>query len=386
MNSKKITGRGGGAGAGDHSLGKAMAAAASKTLHQPAVYQFAPGTLIEVTIKKEIKFQGNVVVNPEDTRDGRLEIMNVKDQAGRMYSDMKLFKSSEIEFVKVLQTSPIKERVREFNMSTFFADNVERLDAYLKALLVNEVKEIGVAFHGVGCGRYGKAAWIMLCTENCIAAVDVAEFDAKNVSVWKLLKSPIFENKKIVKVLHDLRPVADQLFHRHNVLIKNVYDTQLVDNILNQHNKSLVKPRKMIPLYAALRKYLDHLAVNSDITWLKWYFNRPKLSSRMKNPLLERPMPHSHYTKYMALSVKYLLLLKQEMESIKIKNFRRIMNIYSTQIRSSKPSNLSVEEQEQAQAANLDKIIDCCYKGLKLEDSSKEVEDSSSSKESDEWT
>lgn len=44
---------------------------------------------------------------------------------------------------------------------------------------------------------------------------------------WKGMETNIFAETRLLKIVHNLRPIVDYLFHKHAIELINVFDTQV---------------------------------------------------------------------------------------------------------------------------------------------------------------
>jgi hypothetical protein len=98
------------------------------------------------------------------------------------------------------------------------------------------VEHVAVALNGTNLSRDGHLGWISLMgRQNLLINIDCKgrSRDDKNASFWDVLEEEIFSNEKLMKVVHDCKPMVDFLFHKMNITCKNVFDTQ-VGSMLTQ--------------------------------------------------------------------------------------------------------------------------------------------------------
>lgn len=120
--------------------------------------------------------------------------------------------------------------------------------------------------------------------------------------------------------MHNLRPAVDYLYHTHGLRVENVYDTQLVDFVLSKKEAQARsgEPRKhMISLEDAVAKYLSGVVREKELQVLR-------NGKRDNSPATQR--------KYMALTVKYLIPLKEGIERVKNSRFTKLFEVYAEDV------------------------------------------------------
>ncbi|XP_041973169.1 piRNA biogenesis protein EXD1 [Aricia agestis] len=117
---------------------------------------------------------------------------------------------------------------------------------------------IALSSDGANMGRKCKMPFLVLSTPDQIYIFDVQamEYKAFDAGLKRILES---DSPK--KIVHDCRKVSDCLFHKHNVKLKSVFDTQVGDIIIHK-NKTGKIPSKVKTLAECLNAYLG-LKVNS---------------------------------------------------------------------------------------------------------------------------
>jgi exonuclease 3'-5' domain-containing protein 1 len=100
------------------------------------------------------------------------------------------------------------------------------LAAVDQAMLSEAVELERVAFdcEGVNLSRVGSLEIISICfASKEVFLVDAGKKGA-DPAIMKAVKD-LFENKKIVKIIHDCRMDSDALYHLHGIKLQNVHDT-----------------------------------------------------------------------------------------------------------------------------------------------------------------
>ncbi|XP_013185670.1 piRNA biogenesis protein EXD1 [Amyelois transitella] len=124
---------------------------------------------------------------------------------------------------------------------------------------LNEYNYIALSTDGASMGRKSKMPFILMATPQQIYIFDiqVMQYHAFDAGLKKLLES---ETPK--KIVHDCRKIADCLYHKHNVKLKYVFDTQVGDLIITKNKKGCL-PSEVKTLSQCLNSYLG-LKLNID--------------------------------------------------------------------------------------------------------------------------
>ncbi|KPJ12568.1 Exonuclease 3'-5' domain-containing protein 1 [Papilio machaon] len=111
---------------------------------------------------------------------------------------------------------------------------------------------IALSTDGANMGRKCKMPFIVLSTPQQIYIFDVQvmQYHAFDAGLKKLLEC---ESPK--KIVHDCRKISDCLYHKHNVKLNSVFDTQ-VGHLIVSRNKSGRIPRTVKTLAESLSTYL----------------------------------------------------------------------------------------------------------------------------------
>lgn len=90
---------------------------------------------------------------------------------------------------------------------------------------LNEYNYVGLSTDGAAMGRKCNMPFIVLSTPKQIYIFDtqVMQYKAFDAGLKKLLESDCPK-----KIVHDCRKISDCLYHKHNVQLKGVFDTQVI--------------------------------------------------------------------------------------------------------------------------------------------------------------
>ncbi|CAH3993966.1 piRNA biogenesis protein EXD1-like [Pieris brassicae] len=133
----------------------------------------------------------------------------------------KFLKLSEKECEDILMIS--KKYIYINQVDSTFHDALEMLNQY---------NYIGLSTDGAHMGRKCKMPFLVLSTPKQIFIFDihVMQYHAFEAGLKKLL-----EDETIKKIVHDCRKLADCLYHKHNIKIKSIFDTQVGDLIITKN-------------------------------------------------------------------------------------------------------------------------------------------------------
>ncbi|XP_069064922.1 piRNA biogenesis protein EXD1 isoform X2 [Pleurodeles waltl] len=85
---------------------------------------------------------------------------------------------------------------------------------------------IGVDAEGLNVCRHGKLCWLQVATRSTVYLFDIFVLGAR---AFKNGLQMVFEDKGILKVIHDCRWLSDCLSHQYGTALTNVFDTQVAD-------------------------------------------------------------------------------------------------------------------------------------------------------------
>lgn len=77
---------------------------------------------------------------------------------------------------------------------------------------------------GVGIGRFGVICWIAIATNEHVFLLDMCSLGPAGIEAGI---GKIFTDPNILKITHDCRFMSDALFHRYDLKLENVFDTQV---------------------------------------------------------------------------------------------------------------------------------------------------------------
>ncbi|VEN53165.1 unnamed protein product [Callosobruchus maculatus] len=154
---------------------------------------------------------------------------------------------------------------------------------------------------------------LVLSTWQQVFLFDMRNF--KNCYFYPEIKD-ILESAYVCKVMHKAGPMLDKLFRKYKVFVRNVFDTQVVDLIIEK-NKKGVCPEKSRNLSECLVHHLN---------FPQWFLKSALETSGKK--WLEQPLT-SKRRNYAAQLVTYLIILKEEMQKTLLSEvYRAIDNVH----------------------------------------------------------
>lgn len=134
---------------------------------------------------------------------------------------VKLKEPGEQTFLKILQKE--YEDIIMISKKYIYINQVDR--TFHEAMdELNDHSYVAVSTDGANMGRKCKMPFLVLSTPRQIYIFDiqVLQYHAFDAGLKKLL-----ENEYPKKIVHDCRKLSDCLFHKHNVKLNSVFDTQV---------------------------------------------------------------------------------------------------------------------------------------------------------------
>ncbi|XP_068608172.1 piRNA biogenesis protein EXD1 [Brachionichthys hirsutus] len=160
---------------------------------------------------------------------------------------------------------------------------------------------IGVGADGVDAFKHGRLCWLQIATKNKVYLFDILLLGDR---AFKNGLSMIFENKHILKIIHDCRFIAGYLISQHGTNIANIFDTQVADVMRFFSETGGFLPNRVSTLEEVVSL---HLKVPSS--QLTYYQMKSKLVQEDWRVWQKRPCT-APLLKLMALSVIHLLPLR----------------------------------------------------------------------------
>ncbi|XP_021259358.1 piRNA biogenesis protein EXD1 isoform X2 [Numida meleagris] len=159
---------------------------------------------------------------------------------------------------------------------------------------------ISVVGEGVNLCCHGKLSWLQVATKSRVFLFDIFLLGPQAFTNGLQM---VLEDKNILKVMHDCRWISDCLFHQYNVLLVNVFDTQVADVLQFSVATGGFFPHRTCTLQECL---MQHLKIPSRWNTLM----KCKQQMALENPDMWflRPLPASVF-QVLALKAKCLLLL-----------------------------------------------------------------------------
>ncbi|XP_026765080.2 piRNA biogenesis protein EXD1-like [Galleria mellonella] len=117
---------------------------------------------------------------------------------------------------------------------------------------LNQYNYIALSTDCANMGRKWQMPFVVMATPQQIYIFDtkVMQYHAFDAGLKKLLES---DSPK--KIVHDCRKISDCLYHKHNIKLKSVFDTQVGDLIITKNKKGCL-PNKVRTLSECLNVYL----------------------------------------------------------------------------------------------------------------------------------
>lgn len=201
---------------------------------------YMKGELLQLHTKNSEIIEGRFFSTNSDK--SKISLYNVKETSENRRSESVLhFYDSEIRNIvklpdpekgKQLRINPKDvEDIITVSRKFVFINQVD--NSFHKALKdLNLFEFIAMSADGANMGRKCKMPFLVLSTPNNIYIFDiqVMQFHAFEAGLKKLLES---DSPK--KIVHDCRKISDCLYHKHNIQLNSVFDTQV--NICRHWNQ-----------------------------------------------------------------------------------------------------------------------------------------------------
>lgn len=228
---------------------------------------FTKGQKIIIELNTQETFSGTFFTNYKDTCISLANVTDLKTQ--KMSDGTQTYYKSEIKNIKLLDVpmkngehvkssdegSSVKVQILKISSSDLDAIRKNILNRqYIKTTDVtyhNAVRDlkkqrvVGLSIEGAEFGRSSKTSLLTFSTNENIYIFDVICFG----KIFLPLKE-ILEATHPRKIVHNSSKAADNLKHRHNILLKSVFDPLIADE------KSLGSKTVPISLPEIVEKYL----------------------------------------------------------------------------------------------------------------------------------
>lgn len=196
------------------------------------------GELLQVHTKNSEVIEGRFYGMNSDK--SRLSLYDVnKETQGINFEGVCHYYNSEIrDIVKLKETDEPRhlkisqkecEEIIKVSKKYIYINQVD--NSFHEALDdLNSYSYVGLSTDGANMGRKCKLPFLVLSTPQQIYIFDtqVMQYHAFDAGLKNLLES---ESPK--KIVHDCRKMSDCLFHKHNVKMNSVFDTQVIFNTTN---------------------------------------------------------------------------------------------------------------------------------------------------------
>lgn len=193
---------------------------------------YMKGELLQVHTKNCEVFEGNFYSITSDK--SKISLYNVKELSqGCENAGITHYYNSEVSNIVKLQKPDIKTNLKisekecevivSISKKYIFINQVD--NSFHEALEdLNQYSYISVSSDGASMGRKCKMPFLVMATPQQIYIFDieVMQYHAFDGGLKKLLES---EHPK--KIVHDCRKLSDCLYHKHNVKLTSVFDTQV---------------------------------------------------------------------------------------------------------------------------------------------------------------
>jgi len=202
----------------------------------------------------------------------------------------------------------------EVQLKTYVIREPMQLKVLMK--LMKEIDICGLAFEGKAVGRNGIVSWVIMTAGKTLIPIDIDSLHEQMPDLWKTLEKYVFQNGKLVKIMHDGRVIADYLWHAHGIKIVNAFDTQIADALISKDHVGYAPPQ-LNPLSDCLQMYNRRIPLE-ELEFLRKY---EAMDWTTNESFLRKPLPPPEYLKLCAIKVKHLVPLRENMMTKLLERF-----------------------------------------------------------------
>lgn len=193
---------------------------------------YIKGELLQLHTKNEEIIEGRFYSITNDK--SKISLYNVKELPNDQENESVLhYYDSEVRDIIKLQESDKKttlkiseKECKDILMTSKKYIYINQVDSSFHEAIetLNQYSYVALSTDGAQMGRKCKMPFLVLSTPQQIFIFDiqVMQFHAFDAGLKKLL-----EDNSIKKIVHGCRKLADCLYHKHNVEIKSIFDTQV---------------------------------------------------------------------------------------------------------------------------------------------------------------
>ncbi|XP_028177446.1 piRNA biogenesis protein EXD1-like [Ostrinia furnacalis] len=220
---------------------------------------YMKGELLQVHTKNSEVIEGRFYSMNSDK--SKISLYNIKEDEGIKCEGVCHYYNSEIRDIVKLKED---DQPKHLKISQKECEDIIKVAK--KYIYINQVDNsfheamddllsydyIGLSTDGANMGRKCKMPFVVLSTPQQIYIFDtqVMQYHAFDAGLKKML-----EGKSPKKIVHDCRKISDSLYHKHNVKLNSVFDTQVGDLIISK-NKNGCLPNTVKSLSECLTTYL----------------------------------------------------------------------------------------------------------------------------------
>ncbi|XP_078515721.1 piRNA biogenesis protein EXD1 isoform X2 [Lissotriton helveticus] len=191
---------------------------------------------------------------------------------------------------------------------------------------------IGVDAEGVNLCRHGKLCWLQVATRSTVYLFDIFVLGARAFTNGLQM---VFEDKGILKVIHDCRWLSDCLSHQYGTVLTNVFDTQVADVFMFSVKTGGFLPDCVSTLKDSL---VRHLGMSPSQTNFFEYNRQQDIHDEL-DIWFVRPTPPS-LLKVLALKAVYLLPLRSVLMDEMMSDYTYLVDAYINTYRDGEPNQL----------------------------------------------
>lgn len=191
---------------------------------------------------------------------------------------------------------------------------------------------IGVDAEGVNLCRHGKLCWLPVATRSTVYLFDIFVLGARAFTNGLQM---VFEDKGILKVIHDCRWLSDCLSHQYGTVLTNVFDTQVADVFTFSVQTGGFLPDCVSTLRDSLVRHLG--MSHSQTNFFECY--RQQHIQDEQDIWFVRPTP-PRLLKVLALKALYLLPLRSVLMDEMMSDYTSLVDTYLNTYRDGEPNQL----------------------------------------------
>jgi len=197
--------------------------------------------------------------------------------------------------------------------------------------LLKEQSILAIAAQGVMLSRQGELCWLAIGTSATVYLFDFVKL-GERIFIEGLTE--ILQSTRIMKVMHDCRFLSDYLFHKHQIILQHVWDTQVGRVVVYKQQHFGDLPRYVESLPKVLH---DILGVDPNKFPMLW--SRSYAAEKDQSVWKQRPLPES-LQKVLESQVTYLFDLRNALLQRIMQDLTTGVDVYLNNVRDARHSEV----------------------------------------------